>query len=166
MDVPEHLMAEQRAVEAEIRRAFRGVTREGGVSWSEADVIDDYGTGEERAAARARDTEGRWEELVEDGRIQLGNTRFCFLDAIGFRYYIAPAMILLARGAEDYVCQLTFRVDGPHELSQVELLNEEQRGVVARFLRLMMKADKGRGDLDGERRWREVLDRYWRQWER
>ena len=121
---------------------------------------------EERAAARARDTESRWEELVEEGRIQLGNTRFCFLDAIGFRYYIAPAMIRLLRGSEDDVCQMTFDVDGPYRESQFGLLSDEQRGVVARFLRFMMKVDEGRGELDGERRWREVLDRYWRQWER
>ncbi len=163
MGVPERLVEEQRAVEAEIRRAFRGVTREGGVSWSEADVVDDYGTDEERAAARARDKESCWEELVEDGAIHLGSTRFCFLDAIGFRYYIAPAMILLARGADDYVCQLTFRVDGPHGEAQVGLLNVEQRGVVARFLRFMMKVEEGRGDLDQVRKWGEVLEMYWGQ---
>jgi hypothetical protein len=42
------LQSEQREALAKIYAAFDGVTREGGVSWSETCVIDDYGTMEER----------------------------------------------------------------------------------------------------------------------
>ena len=38
-----------------VKTEFADVTREGGVSWSEGYVIDDYGSKEERAAARAKD---------------------------------------------------------------------------------------------------------------
>lgn len=44
--VPKHLEEEQAAVEAQIRAAFKGVTRDGGVSWSEAESIDMYETEE------------------------------------------------------------------------------------------------------------------------
>ena len=61
-ELPEHLRAEQRAVEAQIREAFRGVTRDGGVSWRQAlirDIDDDTG------CPTSWDTD-RWEELVDD----------------------------------------------------------------------------------------------------
>jgi hypothetical protein len=57
---PQPLAAEQRQLEAAIRDAFRAVDRRGGISWSEADAIDNYASDEERAAARARDTEPSW----------------------------------------------------------------------------------------------------------
>ncbi|MEI7575493.1 MAG: DUF6714 family protein [Armatimonadota bacterium] len=77
-----------------IKAAFRGVSREGGVSWSETDVIDDYGTEEMRAIARASDTDSEWEELILSGTFldDAAPGSFCFLDAIGFRYYLPAAM--------------------------------------------------------------------------
>ncbi len=93
--VPKHLEEEQVAVEAQIRAAFKGVTRDGGISWSETDSIDLHETEEQQAAARASDAEQCWEDLVDDPNWDegIGVGGFTFLDAIGYRYYIAPAMI-------------------------------------------------------------------------
>jgi len=82
----------KQALIEEITTAFDGVSREGGVSLSEAWVIDDYGSDEERAKARKQDTETSWQE-VSDKDIAHGYSCLCFLDEIGFRYYI-PAYIV------------------------------------------------------------------------
>src|SRR5262245_4001453 len=100
MEIPAHLKSEQTAVEAEIREAFKGVGRDGGVSWTESINVDlPHGYEDDRAAARAKDVEKCWEDLVDDPawRHDMGVGGFNFLDPIGYRYYIAPAMIRCAR---------------------------------------------------------------------
>lgn len=88
-DIP--FFAERKAaLIEEINAAFDGVSREGGVSMSEAEVIDDYGSDEERAQARARDTESRWQD-ISDEQLAL-NWPISFFDPIGFRYYM-PAYL-------------------------------------------------------------------------
>ena len=86
--------ARKAALIEEITAAFDGVSREGGVSMLEARVIDDCGNDEARAAARALDTETRWQD-VPDEKIGGGNGHeaLSFLDSIGFHYYL-PAYLL------------------------------------------------------------------------
>jgi hypothetical protein len=79
------------AVIREIEAAFDGITREGGVSLHEADVIDNYGTPAERDAARALDTENRWQD-VPAGDIRTYHWVLPFLDPIGYRYYLPAYM--------------------------------------------------------------------------
>jgi hypothetical protein len=88
----ENLEERKQALIAEITAAFDGVAREDGVSLHEAGVIDDRGSAEERAEARAKDTESRWQD-VPDELIARGHSVLSFLDAKGFRYYI-PAYIV------------------------------------------------------------------------
>jgi hypothetical protein len=88
----ENLEERKQALIAEITAAFDGVAREDGVSLSEAHVIDNYGSAEERAAARAEDNESRWQDVPEED-IARGDSVLSFLDAKGFRYYI-PAYIV------------------------------------------------------------------------
>lgn len=76
----------------EITAAFDGVRRENGVSLSEAQVVDDYGSEEERAEARKQDTEKRWQDVPEKD-IAYGHISLAYFDEIGFRYYI-PAYII------------------------------------------------------------------------
>jgi hypothetical protein len=87
------LEAEREALIAEIYAAFKDVSREGGVSWSETYVLDFYGTPEERAEARDRDRDWSWTDLVDDPDWQIGQGSggLTFLDAIGFRYYLPHA---------------------------------------------------------------------------
>ena len=79
------------AVIAEIAVAFAGVARGDGVTLHEADVIDYYGTEEQRRAARALDTEASWPE-VPDADIERYYTILSFLDLTGYRYYIPAYM--------------------------------------------------------------------------
>ncbi len=53
------------AIIGRIRTAFHGVKR-GQIAIHEAQVIDDYGSDQARAQARALDTEGSWEEIPDE----------------------------------------------------------------------------------------------------
>ncbi|PYE54837.1 DUF6714 family protein [Deinococcus yavapaiensis] len=75
---------------AMIRAAFEDVTLGSGVSLREADVIDSYGSLEERKAARALDRKDAWWELPSD---DLQNPwPISFLDDAGFAFYL-PAYL-------------------------------------------------------------------------
>lgn len=149
--IPDHLQRELAAVEADIRSAFRGVTREGGVSWSETSVIDDYGSDEERAQARARDVEPSWEALVDDPTWFIGDPGFCgdfvFLDAIGFRYYTAPALIRVLRDerGDDAVAMSLDPADGLRD--RFNLFSPAQVDAILRFIRLMVALEAVRGEF-------------------
>ncbi len=52
-----------------IHSAFAGVQLDRGISWREADVIDDYGMEEEREKARSIDEKLDWSKL-SDGLIE------------------------------------------------------------------------------------------------
>ena len=168
--LPATLEAERTAVEADIRTAFRGVTREGGVSWSEADVIDSYGSDEERARARAKDLDTSWEALVEDSHWDhdTAGCNFCFLDPIGVRYYLAAAMIRCLRENDGQFTAfaLTLNVDRAdlreYRLNQWSLLKPDHQRVIARFLRFMIAATWAPGENMDDCYWREAYDSYWR----
>jgi hypothetical protein len=92
------------ALIAKIFQDFAGVTRVGGISWSEASARDDYKTSEkELAEAGSRDTESSWEELVDSDNFwpEVLHGGFNFLDPIGFHYYLAPAMVRGLRTCQD-----------------------------------------------------------------
>ena len=59
----------------------------------EAAVIDDYGTEQERAAARALDTDTHWSQ-VDVPSLDPGGSNLTFMDPVGFRYHIPVYMTL------------------------------------------------------------------------
>lgn len=152
---------ERIAVEAEIRDAFRGVTREHGVSWSEAEVIDRYGGAVERATARAEDQERSWEELVDDPAWDAdpGMGGYIFLDPIGFRYYIAPALIRCVRGEFCHSAMWTLKIEDSFSREKISMFSPEQKNAVARAIRFLIAIDEA-GDFD----WATAYDSYWRDW--
>ena len=164
--LPEWLLAEERAVEAQIRRAFHGVSREGGVSWGEAFVIDGLTSEEEEQAARAEDVDQAWEELVDDPRWIhepcIGG--MSFLDAIGFRYYVAPVMIrcIRERGGEFVESQFNWGEMMPR---RVALLSIAQRRAIARFVRLMIAVSSARGQTQFAGTWIAAYKNFWRVWD-
>lgn len=150
---------------ADIYKAFEGVTRDGGVSWTESDAIDDYADEIECEIARSRDTDKSWTELVEDPLWSPDSGGdFCFLDPIGFRYYL-PAAMMRAINQLKAIClpfHLTIRDAqdiGQRELrlDQWSLLNRDQRHCVVRFLNFMSDADNQ--SANGE--WQRALNSYW-----
>jgi len=163
---PDRLDHTRKFLIADIRKAFEGVTRKGGVSWSEAGVIDGYGSDAERAAARASDTESSWWDLVHDSHWDpdAGWGGFSFLDPIGFRYYLPAAMIRAINNgsSESLDLHLTLKIDQSAERQAWQrerwsLLNRDQRRCVIRFLRYMVEVST---DYDSKW-WRRALDSYW-----
>lgn len=78
-----------------IRAAFAGVPR-GSITLHEAEVIDAYGSAEEQAEARRRDTEASWDR-VPDLDIEECTAALSYLDPESWRYYIPAYMIWTLR---------------------------------------------------------------------
>jgi Cysteine-rich CPCC len=98
-------VGEQRRLVALLETAFGDVRRDGGVTLHQMDVLDGYGTAEAMAAAEREDPEQRFQDIDDD---KLTDYRLCqslvFLDAKGFRFYIAAFLSLMVRswGAYGY----------------------------------------------------------------
>ena len=138
------LEKEREEVFAEIRAAFLNTTRDGGVSWTEANVIDAYGTDEECARARASDKDKHWLDLVNAPSFDPSvSTRFIFMDDIGKRYHLPAAMYraLIQGHGEGLLMQLSPNkpVNGDPDFANTEwgLLDDRQRAAVRSFLLLM-----------------------------
>jgi len=150
-----------------IRSAFAGTPR-GAITIHEAEVIDEYGSAEERREARMRDTEEDWGEVPDDD-IEECTAALCHLDREGWRYYIPAYMIWSLRNfrtSDSVVSDFTiYTFDLTHEnrllrnyqLERFSLLSQEQARAVCRFLRFMVSHD---GDADGEVA-QLALDKYW-----
>lgn len=139
------------AIIAQIVAAFDGVEREEGISLHEARVIDCYGSEAARKAAKAKDTDRRWQD-ISDIQIEDFYNALIFLDAKGFRYYIpayaiwslkhymtsdslfADAIVYALEGFEDFI------------LPRFELLNREQSQAIYQFLEF--SCNYGRGYVD------------------
>lgn len=179
----DELHTEREALIAEIYEAFRDVTREGGVSWSETFVLDDRGTEAECLAARAKDRDVRWTELVGDSTWEpdTGLGGFSFLDPIGFRYYLPAVMnrsvqlgydagVVYHLSIESPPAAKSFAADkdllrdfdvAAWQLEKLSLLNERQRRCVARFVRFMLEWSRFKDDLFGMQSWQHAWDAYW-----
>ena len=161
---------------SEIETAFAGVTREGGVSWSEADAIDGGASEAECAAARASDVDRCWQDVVNDARHDpRAAPMWCFLDPIGVRYYLAAAMVraLKLESADNILSyELSPSTDNKgrvtkHWLRQWSGLDDRQCRCVALFLRYMDAkwfAQYARNVLDLPQElndWKRALEEYW-----
>jgi hypothetical protein len=144
------------------------VTREGGVSWSESVAIDMLETDEARMRSRESDTEQNWEPLVDDPQwlhdASLGG--FNFLDPIGYRYYLAPAMLRCCRGDGEGLLASVLTIDGEYREEQISLLGRVQKAVIARFVRFMIGVYSARNDLVFDEDWKHAYVIYWKQWDR
>lgn len=160
---PDRLDHTRKHLIADIRKAFQGVTREGGISWSETAVMDDYGNMRQRKSARERDQEASWWDLVHDSQWdpEAYGCGFSYLDPIGFRYYLPAAMVRCINDGTSERLSYALEVENPriqdHTLTQCSLLNRDQRRCVIRFLKYMSEADKELGND----KWQQALDSYW-----
>jgi len=81
---------ETRAIIEDIHAAFRGVSR-GQITLHEAEVIDDYGSQEDRMSARNLDTDRKWTE-IPDEYVEECAYALCHVDPESWRYYIPRFM--------------------------------------------------------------------------
>lgn len=171
-EIQTRLNLEKSAILAEIDAAFANVDRKGGVSWSQAEVVDGYGSEEEQAKARAKDKETHWRQLVDDPKWEtdLGTGGFSFLDPIGMRYYLPPAMIRCVRLGYDVGIQFQLTIPAKANsfrdwnINRFRLLNDEQLKCVARFLTYMAEFEHHEQQSSEAEQWQIALDRYWSQY--
>jgi hypothetical protein len=168
--IPKNLLPERDAVEREIRQAFRGVTREGGTSWSESVIVDNDGSGRTREQARAEDTDKSWEELLDDPNWHPdpGMGGFNFLDPIGYHYYIAAAMLhsLHDVSSQERVATALEVCYSPFKEELVSAITPRQGHAIARFLRYMIALDGALGDTEAVERWSRDYRTYWKSFDR
>lgn len=170
-ELSNELQREQASVEAQIRRDFRGVRREGGVSWSQAEVLDGWGGDEkEMREALLLDVDISWETLVDDPTwLPLGESNIGYLDAIGFRYYIPAVLIRQMRDSSGVDLASVLFVHPPlarerkRELQRLSLLTQEQCRSVAHAIRFMIHAAEGSDYEDDASEWRETYESHWHQ---
>ena len=122
----------------QIDSAFAGVELGDGVSMHETQVIDDYGTCEQRVAARTPDEKFDWHKLIDDPEITwlLGAASgMCFLDATGLRFYLPACLSLGVRYPEggeevgDMLGSLEFCLAhlSAYSLERLAILTDAQR---------------------------------------
>ena len=130
----------------EITVAFDSVARRDGVTLHEAMVLDRYGSHEERAAARAQDTEDKWQSVPEND-IRFSDAVLSFLDSKGFHYYLPAYMVWYLRNIDnedpDYwsntfssvIFHLTYQMDiEDYVASKFRLFTPAQQRATGRFL--------------------------------
>jgi hypothetical protein len=95
----------------EIYAAFKDVSREGGVSWREALIMDAHG---DESPVSYRDRDEHWHDLIWDRSwdSDMGTAPWAFLDALSFRYYLPAAMVRTARGDSDTMLYELLRLRG------------------------------------------------------
>jgi hypothetical protein len=170
-------------IAAEIHDAFRGVTREGGMSWRDAEIADFWG---DESKASYIDTDRCWKDLVDDldWSPEVGIGGWSFLEAIGFRYYLPAAMLRALDGSDG----ITFHLTLPKEndelhgycLSHFLAFSDAQLRCVAHFLCFMDEkayadaealenSNWRHADLmhlkENSTPWRTAYDSYWSQFD-
>ena len=137
VDAVQRLLDRRMHLEREIFSAFAGVTRDGGTSWSEGWAIDCNGSDEECRAARESDRDQSWEQLVDVPNWNHDVGPWSFLDAIGFRYYLAPTMIRAAR--EGGIAAFAYALDHPVYGDELRtLLTPAQHAAIHHFLQYLL----------------------------
>ena len=110
---------------SQIADAFSSVRREEGISLHEAHVIDRYGTKQQRSEARKLDTDKHWNE-VPDAQIEKSTSVLCFLDPIGWRYYIPAYMkwtLKYFKASRSFTCDSTiYSFNSSVERKEIEQL--------------------------------------------
>ena len=162
---------EAEAIVDAIRSAFRGVAR-GAITLHEAEAIDDYGSDDERAAARERDTERGWEE-IPDAHVEECVYALAHVDPASWRYYV-PRFMLWAlhhfRSSDSLISDFTVYTFDPsdtdpnlreYDMARYRTLDAEQARVVCRFLRYMAQNDD-HADASAAN---EALRKYWGRFE-
>lgn len=149
---------------AEIKSAFAGIRLGNGISWREADVIDDYGSKEQRKLARMQDEKEDWTKiplaLIGDLRYQ---AVLSFLDVAGLKYYLPICMIyFLEKGDESgsaIVDSIIFTLTDEKRIKALTAqLNNAQLECVKSFL--LMDLASGGFFRDSENV-KQLINDYW-----
>jgi hypothetical protein len=143
-----------------ISRCFANVQLGEGISWHQADEIDNHGTVDELRSARVRDTEKSWEDVPSEMFDELPSAVY-FLDSRGLLYYLPAFMVadLMRNGAWKSAVADGFVVamresDRSKELRS--LLSDEQRQAAADWLDIVRQRYLGLSP-DGVDNWNSFV---------
>jgi hypothetical protein len=142
----------QRQLLASVDSAFRGVALGSGVSLHETRVLDDYGTDEQRRAARAPDEKHDWRNLIHDPDLPF----LCgvagglsFFDAAGMRFHLPACFSRAIQDPEgtrvgDMVESLLFHLThlDDYQLERFAVLDHAQRSSVREVLEYLREEEK------------------------
>lgn len=136
-----------------IRAQFAGVSRQGGISLHQTRVVDAYGSSDELRSALQQDTDTQWTEVQDDWIEQFGGAGgVCFLDPIGFRYYLPAYMDWFIRkgvtsnniSTESLLSSLQRGAIGDATFDQ--LFTPTQRATIIAFLDYVAEHDEWLGE--------------------
>lgn len=155
---------------SEIEQVFGGINRGKGVTLHETDVLDACGSEKERAKARKKDAEKRWQDVPSDD-IEGHQSALCFLDPDGFRYYLPAYMRWSLRhfkSSDSLSSDSTIYALGPSGNKGVtdwnrarwEVFTQKQSQVILAYLRFM--AEQGEGYADSFMA-ELAINVYWKQ---
>jgi hypothetical protein len=149
----------------EIEEAFRGVPL-GNITLHEAEVMDGYGTAQERAAARARDTERDWSN-VPDASIRECPAALSYVDPVSWRFYWPAYARYELRHPADLVVDSAVYALGAAGVRQREEVTEERFGTLnaaqVRAVCSFLEFASQNGDWYDDVFAKEALDDYWRE---
>ncbi|MFM9115406.1 MAG: DUF6714 family protein [Planctomycetota bacterium] len=122
----------------QIADAFAGVSLGNGVSLREADVIDDYGTDDERAAAREQDELHDWQRIPDED-IANHSSVLCFMDDEGLRFHLPAYMRFTLRRYRESKSMSTnstiYRLSDPDCIERLLVyLTDQQIDAIKTFL--------------------------------
>ena len=153
-----------------IEQAFAKVTRGDGITLHETDVVDACGSDGERAKARRKDTDKRWQDVPEKA-IEDHQEALCFLDPEGFRYYLPAYMRWSLRHfktSSSLSSDATIYALAPSGNKGVTdwnrerwgVFTQEQAEVILQFLQFMAVCCEGYSD---DSMAKLAIDTYWNQ---
>jgi hypothetical protein len=153
---------------AEIEHAFADVSLDDGVTLHQMHVIDDYGGEAEQIAARLKDPETRW-QLITAEKLSRFSDSMVFLDAKGFRFYLAAFLrhaLITAfpnSGSTDNEGVMWALLNGPKHTyyeDGIKLLDPSQMQCITTFLHYFARSSES--GWDGKAR--EALKAGWNEW--
>jgi hypothetical protein len=161
-DLPDSLIQQRNSLLDEISQAFSMVSLRGGVSWRGAHLIDLFWEPMERALSESeKDWDINWLEPLSDPNwLEGGRSEWCFLDPIGFRFYLPSAMTLCVVEGFDAAGITSNLTLGDYGIEQWSALDASQRRCIRSFLRFMLALQLFTGD-GGWPDWQNALETYW-----
>ena len=150
----------------EITAAFHSVTRLAGRSWTDAMALDLMGVPRIDFPITHRENDQSWLDVAQDAGWDpdRGIGGWPFLDAIGFKYYLAAAMYRAVQSGDEgnlaHQMDLPFEAKARRRFLDRWTLDERQRRVamqVAAFMRAKALADN---DSTGFDEWERVIQNW------
>jgi len=150
----------------EIHTAFESVKIDGGVTLHETEILDIGGTNQELINAKKKDIDNFWFEVKDEWIESIrGVGGLCFLDELGFRYYLPAYMVWFVCKSEssesDAGDALLFLLGNTKRYKFDELFNHHQKFTIAKFLKYVTCYYSYPEEVEDAK---DALDNFWNQY--